>query len=105
MIFSDMQDRSTNERSKTLIRELYEMSESGAFDNVTPDVMDSAMDFLMTFLDVKVTYEQAARIFGRSEKNIINNVIRKVGKGDRAKGIAVIPYRILKKVLRDYRHN
>ena len=36
----------SNQRSKTLIRELYELSESGALDQMDSKVVDSACDFI-----------------------------------------------------------
>ena len=41
----------SNQRSKTLIRELYELSESGALDQIDSKVVDSACDFIQNFIN------------------------------------------------------
>ena len=66
----------SNQRSKTLIRELYELSESGALDQMDSKVVDSACDFIQNFINPVVSYKQAAKISGKSLSSIYNKISR-----------------------------
>lgn len=66
------------DRSRGLIQELYELSEAGAFDNVDIDTVETASNFLMSFLNPTINYKQASKIFGKSEETLRTNVARKL---------------------------
>lgn len=92
---------SEQNRSRTLIRELYQLSEAGAFDNVDSDTAEAASDFFMTFMNPKLTYPQIAKMFGMSEKNVMNHAIRKLPEKDREKDKrTVIQYQKIRKILK-----
>lgn len=67
----------SNQRSKTLIRELYELSESGALDQIDSKVVDSACDFIQNFINPVVTYKQAAKISGQINKLDLQQSLQK----------------------------
>jgi hypothetical protein len=88
-------------RSKSLIRELYMLSENGAFDNVDVDTAETACEMLMSFMNPKLTYKQAAKVFGMDEKVMLNHIQRKIPEKDREKdGLKKIAYMKIKKVLK-----
>ena len=90
-----------NDRSRTLIRELYQLSEAGAFDSVDPSTAETATDFLMTLMNPKLTYKQAEKFFGISEKNIMNHASRKIPEKHREKDHrTLIRYSELKKLFK-----
>lgn len=92
---------SERSRSKTLIRELYQLSEAGAFDNVDNDTAETASEFFMAIMNPKLTYKQAAQIFGTTEKNVMNHAQRKLPQKDREKDKrTVISYQKLKRILK-----
>lgn len=74
----DNHTESSRDRSRTLIRELYQLSEAGAFDNVDIDTVETASNFLMSFLNPTINYKQASKIFGKSEENLRSDVFRKL---------------------------
>lgn len=51
-----------NQRSRTLVRELYELSESGALDKMDSEVVDHACDFIQNFINPVVSYKQRQRL-------------------------------------------
>ena len=65
-------------RSRTLIRELYQLSEAGAFDNIDAQTAETSCNFLLTLLNPTITYEQAEKIFGKKKELIRNDVSRKL---------------------------
>lgn len=91
--------KDSNQRSKTLIRELYELSESGALDNIDSKVVDSACDFIQNFINPVVSYKQAAKISGKSLSSVYNKVSRSgITVEQREKGIRFKDFmRILRK--------
>lgn len=50
-----------------LLREIADMLDAGFFKNITEDDLDRAKRVIMAFRDVKVDYEQAKRITGKSD--------------------------------------
>lgn len=73
-----MSEQKDNNRSRTLIRELYQLSEAGAFDNVDAKTAEDSCNFLLTLLNPTITYEQAEKIFGKKKELIRNDVSRKL---------------------------
>lgn len=86
----------SNQRSKTLIRELYALSESGALDNIDSETADAACDFIKNFIDPIVSYRQAAKITGKSVHAIHCKASRSGIPVEQTKGIR---WRFLKKVI------
>lgn len=77
-----------NQRSRTLVRELYELSESGALDKMDSEVVDHACDFIQNFINPVVSYKQAAKITGKSLSAMYDKVSRSGIKVEqRQKGI------------------
>lgn len=50
-----------------LLREIADMLDAGFFKNITEEDLDRAKRVIMAFRDVKVDYEQAKRITGKSD--------------------------------------
>lgn len=73
-----MSEQKDNTRSKALIRELYQLSEAGAFDNIDADTAEASCNFLLTLLNPTITYEQAETLFGKKKELIRNDVSRKL---------------------------
>lgn len=67
-----------NDRSRHLIRELYQLSEAGAFDNVDQDTVNTACEMLMSVMNPTIDYKQASKIFNKSEEAIRAKVSRKL---------------------------
>lgn len=67
-----------NDRSRGLIKELYQLSEAGAFDNIDADTAHTAAEFLMSVMNPAIDYKQASKIFGKSEESLRSDVARKL---------------------------
>lgn len=65
-----MSEQKDNNRSKTLIKELYNLSEAGVFDNIDADTAETSCNFLLTFLNPTISYEQAEKLFGKKKELI-----------------------------------
>lgn len=78
----------SNQRSKTLIRELYQLSEAGAFDNIDASVAEDACNFIEKFMNPVVSFKQAAQISHKSIGAIYSKVSRSgIPVEQREKGI------------------
>lgn len=77
----------SNQRSKTLIRELYQLSESGALDNIDSETADAACDFIQNFINPVVSYKQAAKLSGKSIHSLHCKVSRSGIPVEQTKGI------------------
>lgn len=86
----------SNQRSKTLIRELYLLSESGALDNIDSETAEAACDFIKNFIDPIVSYKQAAKITGKSIHAIHCKVSRSGIPVEQTKGIR---WKFLRKII------
>ena len=64
------------ERSKTLIRELYELSESGAFDHISDGTANAACDFIKDFMNPVLTMREAAKATGKTFNGLYSKVSR-----------------------------
>ncbi len=85
------------ERSKTLIRELYELSESGALDHISEKTADTACEFIKNFMDPLLTYREAARATGKTFNGLYSKVSRSgIPTEDLGKGIR---WRFVKKII------
>lgn len=63
-------------RSKQLIRELYELSEAGAFDHISESTAKTACDFFKDFMDPVLTMSEAAK----ATKKTFNGLYSKVSR-------------------------
>lgn len=86
----------SNQRSKTLIRELYQLSESGALDSIDSETADAACDFIQNFINPIVSYKQAAKITGKSVHSIHCKASRSGIPVEQTKGIR---WKFLKRVI------
>lgn len=68
----------SEERSKQLIRELYEMSEAGAFDHISETTAKTACDVMKEFMDPVLTMAEAAK----ATKKTFNALYSKVSRSD-----------------------
>lgn len=66
----------SNERSKTLIRELYQLSEAGAFDHISEETADAFCDQMKTFMDPVLTFQEAADASRKSLGALYSKVYR-----------------------------
>lgn len=88
-----------NDRSRGLIRELYQLSEAGAFDNVDIDTVETASNFLTALMNPMVDYDTASRVFGKDKKILMNSVSRKLPKCKKMSSKTFFKYADLKKIL------
>ena len=88
-----------NDRSRGLIKELYQLSEAGAFDNVDSTTAETAVDFLMTFMNPAVDYDTASRLFNKDKRVLMNDVSRKLPKEKKITAKAFFRYRDFKRIL------
>lgn len=86
----------SNQRSKTLIRELYQLSESGALDSIDSETADAACDFIQNFINPVVSYRQASKITGKTVHSIHCKVSRSGIPVEQTKGIR---WKFLKKIM------
>lgn len=86
----------SNQRSKTLIRELYVLSESGALDNIDSETANEACDFIRNFINPVVSYKQAAKMSGKSIHAIHCKVSRSGIPVEQTKGIR---WKLFRKIL------
>lgn len=86
----------SNQRSKTLIRELYQLSESGALDNIDSETADAACNFIQNFINPVVSYKQAAKITGKSVHALHCKVNRSGVPVEQTKGIR---WKFLKRII------
>lgn len=89
-----------NDRSRGLIKELYQLSEAGAFDNVDTTTAETAVDFLMTLMNPAVDYDTASRIFNKDKRVLMNDVSRKLPKDKKVTSKAFFRYADFKRILR-----
>ena len=88
-----------NDRSRGLIRELYQLSEAGAFDNVDSQTAETATNFLLTLMNPAIDYDAASRIFNKDKKLLMNDVSRKTPKEKKITAKAFFRYRDFKRIL------
>ena len=88
-----------NDRSRGLIKELYQLSEAGAFDNVDSQTAETASDFLLSLMNPAIDYDTASRIFGKDKKLLMNDVARKLPKAKKITGKAFFRYADFKRIL------
>lgn len=89
-----------NDRSRGLIKELYQLSEAGAFDNVDTTTAETAVDFLMTFMNPAIDYDTASRLFKKDKKVLMNDISRKLPKDKKVTSKAFFRYADFKRILR-----
>ena len=89
-----------NDRSRGLIKELYQLSEAGAFDNVDTTTAETAVDFLMTFMNPAIDYDTASRLFKKDKRVLMNDVSRKLPKDKKVTSKAFFRYADFKRILR-----
>lgn len=83
-----MSEQNSNERSKTLIRELYQLSEAGVFDHVSKGTADAFCDSIMAFMNPVITYKEAAKMTGKTLPAIYNKISKSgIRVFERVKGI------------------
>lgn len=87
------------DRSIALIDELHSLAHSGAFKNMDEEALGHINDFMRSFLNVKVTYDNVSDMTGMSKKNIISNVLRKVPSNKGFKNYRLIPWDTIKRIL------
>ena len=88
-----------NDRSRGLIKELYQLSEAGAFDNIDSTTAETASDFLLSLMNPAIDYDTASRIFGKDKKVLMNDVSRKLPKEKKITAKAFFRYRDFKRIL------
>lgn len=86
----------SNQRSKTLIRELYQLSEAGALDNIDSETADKACEFMQNFINPVVSYKQASKITGKTVHSLHCKVSRSGIPVEQTKGIR---WKLLKRIL------
>lgn len=86
----------SNQRSKTLIRELYALSESGALNNIDSETADAACEFIQNFMNPVVSYKQASKLTGKTIHAIHCKVSRSGIPVEQTKGIR---WKFLKKII------
>jgi hypothetical protein len=84
-----------NDRSRGLIKELYQLSEAGAFDNVDASTAETAVDFLMTLMNPAVDYDTA-----KDKRILMNDISRKLPKDKKVTAKAFFRYADFKRILR-----
>ena len=89
-----------NDRSRGLIKELYQLSEAGAFDNIDTTTAETAVDFLMTFMNPAIDYDTASRLFNKDKRVLMNDVSRKLPKDKKVAAKAFFRYADFKRILR-----
>lgn len=90
-----------NDRSRTLIRELYQLSEAGAFDNVDAETAETACETIISLLNPTINYKQASKLFNKSEETIRTNVSRKLPNRKKINfSQTFFKYKDLKKILK-----
>lgn len=67
-------------KTSDMLRQLADMIDKGYFENISEDDLEGAKRVLMSLLDVDVTYDQAARIAGKSKQSIWTKVSRSIIK-------------------------
>lgn len=88
-----------NDRSRGLIKELYQLSEAGAFDNIDSTTAETASDFLLSLMNPAIDYDIASRIFGKDKKVLMNDISRKLPKEKKITAKAFFRYRDFKRIL------
>ena len=88
-----------NDRSRGLIKELYQLSEAGAFDNIDSTTAETASDFLLSLMNPVIDYDTASRIFGKDKKVLMNDVSRKLPKEKKVTAKAFFRYADFKRIL------
>lgn len=88
-----------NDRSRGLIKELYQLSEAGAFDNIDSTTAETASDFLLSLMNPVIDYDTASRIFGKDKKVLMNDVSRKLPKEKKITAKTFFLYRDFKRIL------
>ena len=89
-----------NDRSRGLIKELYQLSEAGAFDNVDSGTAETAVDFLTTLMNPAIDYDTASKLFNKDKKVLMNDVSRKLPKEKKITAKAFFRYRDFKRILK-----
>lgn len=67
-------------KTSDILRQLADMIDDGCFEHLSEDDLDGAKRVLMALLDVDVTYDQAAKIAGKSKQSIWSKISRSVIK-------------------------
>ncbi|MEG2151165.1 MAG: hypothetical protein RRY36_08110 [Bacteroidaceae bacterium] len=81
------------------MKELYMLSESGAFDNVDEEVINSVTNSLRCLLDSKVSYNDLEKITGINKVNLVNHINRKVPTKFGFRNYRLISWSVVKKIL------
>ena len=68
-----------------LFRHFADMIDNGYCDNITEDDIDAMTEVLKPYLNVKVNYEQAKKITGKTD-SAFNSKISRVDSSQRKKG-------------------
>lgn len=89
-----------NDRSRGLIKELYQLSEAGAFDNIDSTTAETAVDFLMTLMNPAVDYDTASKLFNKDKRVLMNDISRKLPKEKKVTAKAFFRYADLLKIVR-----
>lgn len=89
-----------NDRSRGLIKELYQLSEAGAFDNVDTETIETATNFLITLVNPAIDYDTASKLFNKDKKVLMNEVSRKLPKSKRVTSRAFFKYADFKRILK-----
>lgn len=89
-----------NDRSRGLIKELYQLSEAGAFDNVDTETIETATNFLITLITPAIDYDTASKLFNKDKKVLMNEVSRKLPKSKRVTSRAFFKYADFKRILK-----
>ena len=89
-----------NDRSRGLIKELYQLSEAGAFDNIDSTTAETASDFLLSLMNPAVDYDTASKLFNKDKKLLMNDVARKLPKSKKVTAKAFFRYADFKRILR-----
>lgn len=97
---NDNRSSRSNDRSRGLIKELYQLSEAGAFDNVDSTTAETASDFLLSLMNPAIDYDTASRIFNKDKKLLMNDVARKLPKSKKVTAKAFFRYADFKRILK-----
>ena len=88
-----------NDRSRGLIRELYQLSEAGAFDNVDSQTVETATNFLLTLMNPAIDYDAASKLFNKDKRVLMNDISRKLPKEKKITAKAFFRYRDFKRIV------
>lgn len=87
-------------KCRDIVRELYLLSESGAFDDMDMDTIEPVIELLIGFLNPTISYDEASKIFDKPKQTIRTEVSRKlIPSKKRTYSSIYFKYQDLKKII------